>query len=286
MERFEQLVKRCILCGHRCGVNRLKGEKGACRAGRYAKVSSFGPHFGEEPELVGRGGSGTIFFSFCNLHCIFCQNYEISQYGEGKEVEEEELAEIMLYLQRIGCENINLVSPTHFVYPIVQAIKIARKKGLILPVVYNTGGYDSEETIDALEGIVDIYMPDAKYADNTLAEELSGAKNYVEINRKILKKMHAQVGDLVVRNGVAVKGILIRHLVLPGYLENSFGVLEFIAAELGENTYVNIMDQYYPCYKARSHPLLNRRLSYEEYKKVLDYAQKLGLHRGFRVVDL
>jgi len=284
MKDIESLVENCILCGHRCGVNRLKGERGVCRAGRYAKISSFGPHFGEEPELVGRRGSGTIFFSFCNLKCMFCQNYEISQFAEGKEVSDEQLVEIMLYLQKIGCENINLVSPTHFLYPISRAIEMARKKGLVLPIVYNTGGYDSEEAIDALRGKIDIYMPDAKYADSKLAEELSGAKDYPVLNRKILKKMHEQVGDLLVENGIAIKGLLIRHLVLPGYLENSFKVLSFIAKEIGKNTYVNIMDQYYPSYKARGHPFLGRRLHVEEYQKVIEYARKLGLHRGFEVV--
>lgn len=274
-------MESCIYCGHRCGVNRKEGKEGVCRSGILPRVSSFSPHFGEERELVGIHGSGTIFFSNCNLKCLFCQNYTLSHFGEGEVISISKLADIMLYLQRIKCHNINFVSPTHFVYPILQAIEEARKKGLRLPIVYNTGGYDSKETIELLEGVVDIYMPDAKYSDDNLAQELSGAKGYVELNQQILKLMQQQVGNLVIENGIAKKGLLIRHLVLPGYLENSYGVLDFIRQELGPNTFVNIMAQYYPCYLAHHHPILNRPLYYSEYEKVVNYARKIGLKRGF-----
>ena len=282
---FIEELKNCKLCPHNCGVNRLRDEKGVCRVGRYAIISSYGPHYGEEKVLVGKGGSGTIFFSYCNLKCVFCQNYEISHLGEGREVKPEELADIMLYLQNIGCENINLVSPTHVIAQIVESIHIAKSKGLKLPIVYNTGGYDKVETLKKLEGLVDIYMPDIKYGDSQIAYKYSGIKNYWEVVREAVKEMHRQVGDLIIKKGIAKKGLLIRHLVLPNRLANSFKVLDFIKNEISEDSYVNIMPQYYPCWKAFDYPELSRRITYEEYYEVVEYAKKIGLKRGIPLSD-
>jgi putative pyruvate formate lyase activating enzyme len=214
-------------------------------------VSSYGPHFGEESPLVGKYGSGTIFFTNCNLRCLFCQNYSISQLGEGERVSKEELALMMLSLQARGCHNINLVSPTHVVPQILEALKIAVESGLHVPLVYNTGGYDSVETLSILDGIVDIYMPDMKYGDENIARELSGIENYPQVNKAAIREMHRQVGDLQTsQEGVAQRGLLVRHLVLPKGLAGTKDVVDFIAKEISANTYVNIMAQYHPCYKA------------------------------------
>ncbi len=281
-EKVLSLLAECRICPRECGVNRLRNEKGHCQTGRYAVVSSYGPHFGEEPELVGNSGSGTIFFSYCNLNCLYCQNYEISQLGEGRERDEEALAKIMLYLQEIGCHNINLVSPTHIVPQFLEALELAVKEGLKIPIVYNSGGYDKVETLKLLEGIIDIYMPDAKYADDENSKKYSNAPNYFAINKLALKEMHRQVGDLICdERGIAQRGLIIRHLVLPNRIAGSFRVLEFIAREISKDTYVNIMAQYRPCYHACRYLELSRRISDEEFKEVIEYAKSLGLHRGF-----
>jgi putative pyruvate formate lyase activating enzyme len=281
-EKAVALLENCRLCPRECGVNRLRDEKGHCRTGRYAVISSYGPHFGEEPELVGHSGSGTIFFSNCNLNCLFCQNYEISQLGEGREKNEEELARMMLYLQDIGCHNINLVSPTHIVPQFLEALLVAVKEGLRIPIVYNTGGYDKVETLKLLEGVVDIYMPDAKYSDEENARRYSNAPNYFSINKLAIKEMHRQVGDLICdERGIAQRGLLIRHLVLPNRIAGSFRVLEFIAREVSRDSYVNIMAQYRPCYRAHLYLELSRRITEKEYNEVVEYARSLGLHRGF-----
>ncbi len=279
IEEAFSLLEDCRLCGRECGVNRLKGEKGACRTGREVIISSFGPHFGEESPLVGRHGSGTIFFTNCNLSCVYCQNYTISQLGEGEVRSEEALANIMIYLQRIGCHNINLVSPTHVMPQILKAIFIAMEKGLRLPIVYNTGGYDSIETIKLLEGIVDIYMPDMKYSDPDMGLKYSKVKNYPEVNRVAVKEMHRQVGDLVIKDGIATRGLLIRHLVLPNGIAGTEETLKFIAEEISKNTYVNIMDQYRPAYKAHEYPELSRGITGKEFKDAIDLAKKYGLTR-------
>ena len=279
IEKAFSLLEDCRLCGRECGVNRLKGEKGACRTGREVIISSFGPHFGEESPLVGRHGSGTIFFTNCNLSCVYCQNYTISQLGEGEVASEEALANIMIYLQRVGCHNINLVSPTHVMPQILKAIFIAREKGLRLPIVYNTGGYDSIETIKLLEGIVDIYMPDMKYSDPDMGLKYSKVKNYPEVNRIAVKEMHRQVGDLVIKDGIATRGLLIRHLVLPNGIAGTEETLKFIAEEISKNTYVNIMDQYRPAYKAHEYPELSRGITGKEFKDAIDLAKKYGLTR-------
>ncbi len=243
-------------------------------------VSSFGPHFGEEAPLVGRHGSGTIFFSYCNLNCVFCQNYTISQLGEGYNVNSEELAGIMLSLQARGCHNINLVSPTHVVPYILEALELAAGMGLSLPLVYNSGGYDSVETLALLDGIVDIYMPDMKYANEKTAELFSGVKNYPGINRAAIKEMYRQVGDLQIdENGIAQRGLLVRHLVLPDRLAGTEDIVRFLAQEVSTNTYLNIMAQYHPCYQAFSIPQLSRRIHKEEFDEAIKLAQQHGLVR-------
>jgi len=279
IEALYELLQPCRLCPNECEVDRLNGEKGICRVGDRPMVSSFGPHFGEEAPLVGFGGSGTIFFTYCNMACVYCQNWEISHLGEGEEVSVENLARIMLLLQARGCHNINLVTPTHQVPFIVEALKIAAEQGLRLPLVYNCGGYESVETLRLLEGLVDIYMPDFKYADAKVALKLSKVKGYPEVARAALKEMHRQVGDLVIRDGIAVRGLLVRHLVLPGGLAGTREVLSFIAREISPDTYVNIMDQYHPCGEAWKYPPLDRRLQPEEYEEALRIAQEVGLRR-------
>ncbi len=274
------MLQSCRACPRNCGVDRLAGETGKCQTGRLALVSSYSPHFGEESPLVGKHGSGTIFFTNCNLQCIYCQNYSISQLGEGSEVTREELARMMLSLQDVGCHNINLVSPTHVVPQILEAVEFAVNLGLKLPLVYNSGGYDSVETLKILDGIVDIYMPDMKYADAWVALKLSGIENYPAVNRAAVKEMHRQVGDLQVnRNGVATRGLLIRHLVLPHQMAGTGGTMRFIAEELSPNSYVNVMDQYRPCYKASENPGLTRAVSRQEFAEAVASARKAGLTR-------
>jgi putative pyruvate formate lyase activating enzyme len=282
-KKFEEVVdtlydilSNCILCGHKCKVNRLKGQVGVCNA-KKLKVSSYGPHFGEEEPISGTNGSGTIFFSYCNLHCVFCQNYEISQLAEGEEITEEKLADIMLSLQNRGVHNINFVSPTHFLPQIIKSVYLASQKGLSIPLVYNTGGYDNPEVIKLLSGIIDIYMPDMKYSDNFFAQKYSSAKNYWEINKEVVKEMYRQVGVLKIKDGVAYEGLLIRHLVLPNNIAGSKKIIDFIAEELDKEVYLNIMAQYRPCYRARFIPELSRRITYQEYIEVVKYAQFRGL---------
>lgn len=276
-----EAYENCQLCGHHCGKNRAAGEKGECGLSREVLVSSVGPHFGEEPELVGYRGSGTIFFAGCNLSCQFCQNWDISQARQGQPVSVERLANYMLEIAAIGCHNVNLVTPTPYTPSILEAVRIARDRGLSLPIVYNCGGYESPEVLAMCEGLIEIYMPDAKYSDPKIAKSFSGTTNYPEINQAALQEMHRQVGDLWVENGVARRGLLVRHLVLPNYAENTHGVLEFVAEEISPDTYVNIMDQYHPCYHADTLPGMDRRLTRAEYEEALDYARSLGLNRGF-----
>ena len=276
--RARGMLEHCCLCARRCGVNRLAGERGACRAGAGPVVSSFGPHFGEEPPLVGSGGSGTIFFTWCNLRCVFCQNAEISQEGQGEEVSVEALAGMMLQLAARGCHNVNLVSPTHQVPAILEALVIAAGRGLRLPLVYNTGGYDARETLEVLDGIVDIYMPDCKYGDDAVGLRYSGIPDYWTRNREAVAEMHRQVGDLVMVDGLARRGLLVRHLVLPGGLAGAERVMEFLAA-LSRDTYVNVMAQYRPCYRAGAFPELSRRPTPEEYQQAMAAARQAGLWR-------
>lgn len=281
-EFLKKLLEECRLCPNECAVNRLSGETGNCQSSYEVMISSYGPHFGEEPELVGLYGSGTIFFTNCNLSCVYCQNYDISQLGVGHKISIEELADIMISLQRRGCHNINLVTPTHFVPQIVEALLIAIEKGLEIPLVYNCGGYESVETLKMLENIIDIYMPDIKYSDNEIAERLSGIKNYWNVVRAAVKEMHRQVGDLHIdRMGIAKRGLLVRHLVLPNNLSGSQKVIDFIADEISKDTYLNIMDQYHPAFNAGKYNDLNRRITTDEYDKVINYAISRGLRRGF-----
>ncbi|MCX7661582.1 MAG: radical SAM protein [Candidatus Omnitrophica bacterium] len=279
LESLRELLKSCSLCPRNCKVNRLKEQRGFCGAGKDLVVSSFFAHFGEESCLVGRFGSGTIFFSHCNLKCVFCQNFEISHLGEGKTFTPKELSEIMLYLKDNGCHNINLVTPTHFVPQILEALIIAREKGLNLPLVYNCGGYESEKVIDLLEGIIDIYMPDLKFASEEKAQRYASAPDYFSVAKRALKLMYKQVGDLRVINGIAQRGLLIRHLVMPGNLNETKKILEFIAEELSRETFVNIMEQYRPCGLAYRYEEINRPLSLEEYNEALDFARRVELYR-------
>jgi len=268
----------CTLCPRQCKVRRDKGQTGFCCIGDTPIVSSVGPHFGEESVLVGRGGSGTIFFAGCNLGCVFCQNFDISHHRHGRQMTTGQLAQSMLELQSYGCSNINFVTPTHVIPAIAAAIELARENGLMLPTVYNTGGYDSVETLRLLEGLVDIYMPDMKYSDPKVAEELSAAPDYPQINREAVKEMHRQVGDLKTEKGLATRGLLVRHLVLPENMAGSFEIIDFLAEKISRKTTINVMDQYRPCYKASSHPAINRRPTLEEFSSVGQYATQKGLN--------
>ena len=262
----------CTLCPRQCKVDRKKGETGFCGIGESAVVSSVGPHFGEESVLVGSGGSGTIFFAGCNLGCVFCQNYDISHERHGRPVTIEQLAQSMLSLQNSGCINVNFVTPTHVVPAIAAAIELARNNGLTVPTVYNTGGYDSVETLKLLEGFIDIYMPDMKYSDAKVAEELSAAPDYPAVNFAAVKEIRRQVGDLETKHGIATKGLLVRHLVLPDDLAGSTKIIDFLAEEISPSTTINVMAQYRPCYKAAAHPKINRRPTLEEIQSVHSYA--------------
>ena len=277
---FEHL-ENCDLCARTCHVNRRESKQGAaCRTGERAVVHSFGPHHGEENPLRGWGGSGTIFFSWCNLNCTYCQNWEISHKGIGREVEPEELAEMMLNLQKRGCHNINFVSPSHVVAQILTAVLIAARKSLRLPLVYNTGGYDSMEALALLDGVVDIYMPDMKYGASEVARKYSRVRNYSEVNQAAIREMHRQVGDLVIdEQGLAQRGLLVRHLVLPNNLANSEKVVAFLAEEISKDTYLNIMAQYHPAYKAHKTPVLDQRITSEEYQAAIMLAKEHGLRR-------
>lgn len=270
----------CLMCPRACRVNRVKGELGFCRTGRLARVDSAFLHFGEEEELVGNGGSGTIFFSYCNLGCVYCQNSSLSCQGQGSETTAEGLADMMLLLAAQGAENINCVTPTHVTAQILEALVIARGKGLVAPLVYNCGGYESIETLSSLEGIFDIYMPDLKYSEPAAAAGFSAAGDYWPIAQAALREMHRQVGDLVVEGGRAKRGLLVRHLVLPNRIAGSFEVLDFLKT-LSVHTYVNIMDQYVPHYRASQYQELNRPVTAQEYREVITYARSIGLYRGF-----
>ncbi|MDJ0945131.1 MAG: radical SAM protein [Kiloniellales bacterium] len=274
-------LKDCDLCARYCHVDRIADVKGAvCRTGKNAVVHSFGPHHGEEDCLRGWNGSGTIFFSWCNLRCVYCQNWEISWKGQGREVSAEELAGMMLSLQEQGCHNINLVSPSHVVAQVLAAVEIAAEQGLRLPLVYNTSGYDSREALALLDGVIDIYMPDMKYGDPVLARKYSRVRDYVEANQTAVLEMHRQVGDLVIGDdGLARRGLLVRHLVLPGQIAGSEEVLRFLAEKVSCNTYINLMDQYRPCYRADDHPEISRRISRAEFDEARNAAARYGLER-------
>jgi putative pyruvate formate lyase activating enzyme len=277
IERALSLLESCEVCPHRCGVNRLKGELGFCKTGKNVIVDSYFPHRGEEKPIRGYRGSGTVFFSYCNMRCIYCQNYQISQLGEGREVSPEELAEIFLELQAMGCHNLNLVTPSHVVPQILSALYLAVKKGFRLPIVYNTSSFDSLESLRLLEGIVDIYLADLKYVDREIARRYSKVKNYPEVAMAAIKEMYRQVGDLILdERGIAIRGLLVRHLVLPNGLAGTEKVAEFLGS-LSKNMAVNVMDQYYPSYMAWKYPELSRRITQREYH------QALSSMKGFRL---
>jgi putative pyruvate formate lyase activating enzyme len=280
VQRAYRLLGECCLCGWTCKVNRLEGEKGICQTGKKARVSSYGPHLGEEDPLRGWRGSGTIFFSRCNLRCQYCQNYDISQRDSGEEIEPEDLAAMMLELQEYGCHNINLVSPSHVVAQILAGVSIAAQAGLRLPLVYNTGGYDSMESLELLDGVIDIYMPDMKYASPVIARHYSKIRNYPQINQAAVKEMHRQVGDLQIDNqGIARRGLLVRHLVLPNGLAGTEKIVQYLADEISTNTYLNLMDQYRPAYNARQYPKLNRPINKKEFEQAVQAAHDAGLYR-------
>jgi putative pyruvate formate lyase activating enzyme len=280
IEKAYNLMDSCRLCPRECKVNRLEDELGLCRVGREAIVASYGPHFGEEPPLVGRRGSGTIFMAGCNLKCVYCQNYDISHLVYGQTVSVEKIAKFMIALQDQGCHNINFVTPTHVVPQILASLKIAVKQGLSVPLVYNCGGYESVETLKILDGVFDIYMPDVKYADDKVAQRLSKAEDYFPVVKKSLVEMHRKVGDLVLdKHGIALRGMIVRHLVLPNGLAGTDKVASFIAEEISKNTYFNIMLQYRPCYKADEYPQVDRCPTVKEYKSAVKTAKDKGLTR-------
>ncbi len=282
VDLLTEILRECRLCPRECRINRLEGELGYCQAGAELMVSSAFPHFGEEPPLVGLNGSGTIFLTHCNLRCVFCQNYDISHLGRGEPATPSDMARIMIKLQEMGCHNINFVTPTHYAPQIVASLPLGIEMGLHLPIVYNCSGYESIEVIKLLDGIVDIYMPDAKFMEERYAEEFCNAQDYPGVIRVVLREMHRQVGDLALDSkGVAERGLLIRHLVMPGGVASSESVLKFIAEEISVHSYVNIMNQYRPEYRADEHTQIDRRTSLKEYLGAVQIAKRFGLYRGF-----
>lgn len=282
VERADRAMEHlfaCNGCAWNCKVNRRSGELGKCRTGALARVSSYGPHLGEERPLSGWKGSGTIFFSHCNLACQYCQNYTISQSDHGEEIDSFGLATIMIELQEYGSHNINLVSPSHVVPQILAAVALAAQAGLRLPLVYNSGGYDSLDVLRLLDGVVDIYMPDMKYADEQVGRKYSRVPNYPQVNQAVVKEMHRQVGDLQIEGGLAVRGLLVRHLILPNHLAGTSDIVRFLAEEISKNTYLNLMDQYHPAFRAHLFPEINRLISREEYQEAVQLASQAGLHR-------
>ena len=275
-------LDKCEICPRKCKVNRNNNQIGWCKSTDRVKIGLYSTHYFEEPCISGDKGSGTVFFSNCTMNCIFCQNYEISQLGKGKEISIEELANIFIKQQEKGVHNINLVTPTSYVYQIIEAIKIAKAKGLNIPIVYNTNGYENIETIKALNGYVDVYLPDLKYAEEKLATEYSGAKNYFEVATNAIKEMIKQVGNIKLNeDGIIQKGVIIRHLVLPNHIENSKKVLLWIKQNLPNDIYVSIMAQYFPTYKAKENQKLNRKLTKKEWKQIEKYVEEIDIENGF-----
>ena len=282
LHKAYKLIQECVLCPRACRKKRLEGEVGECKVMGTLKISSCGPHHGEEDCLRGWKGSGTIFLSGCNLGCMFCQNYTISHLHEGVESSPVEVAAIMLHLQSSGCHNINFVTPTHFLPQLVEAIHQAKKKGLHLPVIWNCGGYESIAGLKILDGIVDIYMPDIKFSSSEASAELANAPHYFLVAKKAIKEMHKQTGDLVLNSdGLATRGLLVRHLILPHDMAGTQAILTFLHNEISPHTYVNIMDQYRPCYKAFQHSKMNRCINSKEYYDAIKFAKEIGLYRGF-----
>lgn len=275
-------LNSCTICPHNCKINRNNGQIGRCRSGDKVKIALASVHNYEEPCISGKNGSGTIFFSNCNLSCIYCQNYKISQLGKGYELSVEELANIMLKQQEKGVNNINLVTPTMYVYQIIEAIKIARKRGLNIPIIYNTNGYENVKTIQDLNGYVDIYLPDLKYYSNEISKKYSKIDNYFKYATEAIKEMYKQVGSPIFdENGIIKKGLIIRHLVLPNHLQNSKHILKWIKENMPEDTYVSVMAQYFPTYKAKEDNLINRKLNKKEYREIEEFLYTLNLENGY-----
>ncbi len=276
------LLESCSICPRRCGINRLQDQKGFCKTGLKPRVCNYMAHHGEEPPISGKNGSGTIFFSYCNMHCAYCQNYEFSQEGEGREVDFQELADMMLELQNLGCHNLNLVTPTHVMPQILKSLELAIKKGFRLPIVYNTGGYELPEIIKLLDGIVDIYLADMRYSDNKMAIKYSNAPDYPKYNQNSIKEMQRQVGIAQFDGpGIIKKGLIVRHLVLPNNISGTAKIMRFIAGDLSRDTYISLMSQYYPCYRCVNFPELNRRITQEEYQEAQNLMHEYGLANGW-----
>jgi putative pyruvate formate lyase activating enzyme len=276
----QERLKDCTVCPRLCRVNRFEGRGGKCHTNALPVVSAYHPHFGEEAPLAGRHGSGTIFFTSCSLRCVFCQNWEISHLRMGEEISHRRLAEMMVELESLGCHNINLVTPTHMVPQILAALPYAIEQGLSIPLVYNTGGYDRVDTLRLLDGVIDIYMPDIKYMDAEFSEKYSGARDYPQIVQEAVREMHRQVRDLILdQNGMAVKGLLVRHLVMPNGIAGTRKVMHFLATEISLNTYVNLMDQYHPCGRADRYPDIDRSITPDEFEEALEITREEGIHR-------
>lgn len=276
------LREKCNICPHECNINRNKGQTGRCKAKDKVRIALYSVHDFEEPCISGKKGSGTVFFSNCNLNCVYCQNYEISQQGKGKDITIEELAKIFLIQQEKGVENINLVTPTSYVLQIIEAIKIAKQKGLKLPIIYNTNAYEKVETLRLLEGVIDVYLPDLKYAQNILGIQYSNVNNYFEIATNAIKEMIRQVGaPKLNENGIIKKGVMVRHLVLPNHIENSKKVLKWLKDNLLDEIYISVMAQYFPTYKAKEVEMLGRKLTKDEWKDIEDYIDDLGIINGY-----
>lgn len=279
-EKLYRLFIKCKICPRMCNIRRTINEHGFCGVGRYAVVSSFFPHYGEEECLRLYSGSGTIFFSGCNLKCVFCQNFDISHEVFGYKADKKHLAEIMLKLQNMNCNNINLVTPSHVIFQIIEALEIAFKNGLNIPIVYNTSSYDRKNVIKMLDGIIDIYMPDFKFYSKMMGKRYCNAPDYGYVARSSIKEMYKQVGDLIIKNGIAIRGILLRHLIMPNCIEESMKIIEWVYKNLGENTFINLMPQYYPTGLVRnSYSEINRQITIKEYRKVIEYAVSLGFKR-------
>ena len=275
-------LENCNICPHRCGINRIAGKIGRCKATGKVKIALASIHNFEEPCISGENGSGTVFFSHCNLNCVFCQNYEISQLGKGREISVEELAKIFIKQQNKKVHNINLVTPTMYIYQIIEAIKIAKSKGLKIPIVYNSNGYENVEALKHLEGYIDIYLPDLKYSDDEIAYKYSNIKNYFENAVQAIKEMYNQVGTPIIdENGIMKKGLMIRHLVLPNQLQNSKNVLKWINDNMDKKVFVSVMAQYFPTYKAKHFPEISRKLTKEEYNEIEQYLYSLDLENGY-----
>ena len=276
------MLERCMLCPHNCKINRKEGLKGRCKCDDKIKIALTSLHMFEEPCISGTKGSGTVFFTNCNLNCIYCQNYEISQLGKGVEITVDKLSNIFISQQEKGAHNINLVTPTMYVYQIIEAIKIARKNGLNIPIIYNSNGYENVGTIKLLNGYIDVYLPDLKYYTNELSKKYSKVDNYFEYATKAIKEMYNQVGNAEFNeNGLIKKGVIIRHLVLPNHIQNTKNILKWIANNMPKDTYVSVMAQYFPTYKAKNDNLINRKLTNKEYKEVLNYLYSLDLQNGY-----